>query len=112
MATKDLFVESIEKDSSKFIKVINAHSELPILPVPSCPGWNLTFLMLHLGISQRRVLKRLQDGGEGEPADLSDTGFLNLEPEWQEWLKNKKAHDDKPVLPSLVRWFEEGYKEL
>jgi uncharacterized protein (TIGR03083 family) len=54
----------------------------------------------------------LQAGGEGQPFDLRDTSFLNLEPEWQEWLKNGQAPDDKPVPPALVAWFEEGYKGL
>lgn len=112
MATKELFIGSIEKDSTRVVTAVQAHSAPPILPIPSCPGWNLTVLMLHLGSNQRRVTKRLQDGGEGQPYDLRDTGFLNLEPEWQEWLKNEKAPDDTPVPPTLVEWFEESYKGL
>jgi uncharacterized protein (TIGR03083 family) len=112
MATKDLFIESIQKDSSKVVEAVRAHSAPPILAVPSCPGWNLTFLLLHLGSSQRRVTKLLRVGGEGQPADLRDTGFLNLEPEWHQWLNNGKAPDDMPVPPALVTWFEEGSKEL
>lgn len=112
MTTKDFLVASIEQDTAKTVAAVQAHTEPPILPVPSCPGWNLTFLLLHLGANQRRIAKRLSDGGERQPADLTDNVFLKLEPEWQEWLKAEKAPDDKPLPAALIDWFEEGSKEL
>lgn len=112
MADKTFFVDSIRKGSAKVVEAVRAHSEPPILAVPSCPGWNLTLLILHLGRNHRTVTNRLKADPEAEAPSLKDTSFLNLEPDWLEWLTAGKAPDDVAVPPAMISWFEEGAQNL
>lgn len=111
MATRTFFIEALEKDSQKVIEAVRTHSEPPIPPVPSCPGWNLTMLLTHLGSTHRRATHRLRTAHETAP-DPNDKSYLKVTPEWQEWLNTGKAPDDAPIPPALIDWFEEGYKDL
>ncbi|MBN9388665.1 MAG: maleylpyruvate isomerase family mycothiol-dependent enzyme [Chloroflexi bacterium] len=111
MATRTLFIEALEKDSARVVEAVQAHSEPPTPAVPSCPGWNLTMLLTHLGSTHRRATSRLRTPGETTP-DPNDKSYLEVTPEWQEWLNTGKAPDDAAISPALVAWFEEGSREL
>jgi uncharacterized protein (TIGR03083 family) len=111
MATRTLFIETLEKDSARVVEAVRAHSEPPILAVPSCPGWNLTMLLAHLGSTHRRATSRLRADSEAT-IDPNDKSYLKVTPEWQEWLNTGKAPDAAAIPPVLVAWFEEGYKDL
>lgn len=113
MTTKALLIESVRRDGDTFADLMRAHSEPPILPIPSCPGWNLTYLLTHLGRNHRLVISRLRNrDGDPVPASFKDTGYIKLEPQWLGWLNSGKAPGDEPIPPELVKWFEEGVSEL
>lgn len=111
MTTKTAFVESVRRDAARVAEVVRAHSTPPIAAVPSCPGWNLTFLLLHLGRNHRLVISRLRSR-DGDPASLKDTSFLKLESPWLEWLNSNQAPGNEPIPAGLVEWFEAGAAEL
>lgn len=113
MTTKAFFIAAIERDAALFTAVARQHSAPPIPLIPTCPGWNLTDLLLHLGRNQRFVTTRLRNRDNGPAApDREDTSFLKLEPPWLEWLQSGKAPGDVPLPPELISWFEAGAAEL
>lgn len=113
MTTKAYFIETIERNGSIIAELMRAHSEPPILPIPSCPGWNLIDLLLHLGGNQRLLTCRLLNRDNGPvPADLKDRSFLNLEPQWLEWANRQKAPADIAIPAGLIEWYETGLSEL
>ena len=113
MTTKAFFIESVRRDATKVREVVRAHAEPPIPAIPSCPGWNLTFLLLHLGRNHRLVSSRLRSrDGDPVPASLKDLSFTRLNAPWQDWLSSGKAPDDEPIPAGLVEWFDEGAAEL
>jgi uncharacterized protein (TIGR03083 family) len=77
--------------------------------VPSCPGWSVSDLVLHLGSVHRGIAyiieKRLQ-----EPPDITKlAGSRTGGPDWPE---PERAPNRDPVPPSLIEWFAEGASVL
>jgi uncharacterized protein (TIGR03083 family) len=79
--------------------------------VPSCPGWVVTDLVLHLGLVHRLVARvvgeRLQQPPEG-----GDQSWLGLQDEWLAWLPPASAPAQSPVPPGLLDWFHAGAETL
>jgi uncharacterized protein (TIGR03083 family) len=70
-------------------------------------------LLLHLGRNHRLVISRLRHRDkEPVPASLKDTSFVQLESPWLGWLESGKAPANEPIPLELVRWLEEGAREL
>lgn len=77
--------------------------------VPSCPGWTLTDLVLHLGSVHRfaaRVIgERLREPPGGDPA-------AGLPGDWAAWLPPGRAPAGAPLPGALADWFHEGAEAL
>jgi uncharacterized protein (TIGR03083 family) len=79
-------------------------------PVPSCPGWTMTDLILHAGMVHRlaaRVIgERLQQAPGADPAEDGLPG------DWASWLPPGRAPEGTGVPAALLDWFHEGAEAL
>jgi uncharacterized protein (TIGR03083 family) len=85
-------------------------------PVPSCPGWTVTYLTLHLGFVHRLVGQTIADRLTVRP-DVSgppwtDPDWLGLPPDQAGWLRERSAPGGLPVPDGLADWFGAGAAEL
>ncbi len=62
--------------------------------VPSCPGWVVTDLVLHLGLVHRAVA-RVIGGRMQQPPAEGDRSWLGLPGPWRDWLL-RAAHPGSP----------------
>ncbi|UQI46544.1 maleylpyruvate isomerase family mycothiol-dependent enzyme [Streptomyces sp. HU2014] len=75
--------------------------------VPSCPGWSVADLVVHLGSVHRAVahiVTRRLDG----PPDPSDLSYLGLPADTHDWPLPENAPHQGPVPASLSDWFAAG----
>jgi uncharacterized protein (TIGR03083 family) len=79
--------------------------------VPSCPGWVVTDLVLHLGLVHRLVA-RVVGGRMQQPPAHDDLSRLTLPSPWRDWLPPGRAPEQSPVPADLVDWFQTGAAEL
>jgi uncharacterized protein (TIGR03083 family) len=81
--------------------------------VPSCPGWNVTDLVLHLGGVHRHVARIIREKQrEHVPISRDDLGWLGLGHPHLHWLMTGHAPRNEPLPPEVLAWFEEGASEL
>ena len=59
---KAAYLAVLHKEAALFAEVARQHTEPPIPAVPSCPEWNLTDIVLHLGGTHRFISKRIREG--------------------------------------------------
>jgi uncharacterized protein (TIGR03083 family) len=79
--------------------------------VPSCPGWVVTDLVLHLGLVHRVVARVIGERMRQPPGD-GDRSWLGLPGPWQDWLPPGRAPRQSPVPAGLLDWFQVGAAEL
>ena len=79
--------------------------------VPSCPGWVVTDLVLHLG-SVHRAVARVIGGRMQQPPAEGDQSWLGLPGPWRDWLPPGRAPRQSPVPAGLLDWFGAGAAEL
>lgn len=79
--------------------------------VPSCPGWVVTDLVLHLGMVHRLVAGVIAERMRQPPQD-GGRSFLGLPSPWQDWLPPGRAPQQSPVPAGLLDWFKAGASEL
>jgi uncharacterized protein (TIGR03083 family) len=79
--------------------------------VPSCPGWVVTDLVLHLGWVHRVVARVVGERMQQPPAQ-DDWSWLRLPGRWRDWLPPGRAPRQSPVPADLVDWFRAGAAEL
>jgi uncharacterized protein (TIGR03083 family) len=79
--------------------------------VPSCPGWVVTDLILHLGVVHRLVARIIGERMQ-EPPSRGDRSWLGLAEEWTGWLPPGRAPQRSPVPAGLPGWFHAGAAEL
>ena len=79
--------------------------------VPSCPGWVVTDLILHLGVVHR-LLARVIGERMQQPPESGARPWLGLAEEWQGWLPPARAPQRLPVPASLLGWFHDGAADL
>jgi uncharacterized protein (TIGR03083 family) len=80
--------------------------------VPSCPGWTMTDLILHLG-SAHRFVSHLIDRRIQQPPRPGDlTAWADLTGEWTAWLPPNHAPPGNAVPPALLDWFRDGAADL
>lgn len=78
--------------------------------VPSCPGWTMTDLVLHLGAVHRFVARVIGERLHQPPGGgAAGTG---LPDDWAAWLPPGRAPADSPVPAALLDWFHEGAEAL
>jgi len=80
--------------------------------VPSCPGWVLTDLVLHLGIVHRLVARIIGERMQQPPAMGGDRSWLSLAEEWGGWLPPGRAPEGSPLPGALLDWFGAGAADL
>ena len=88
-----------------------AMSSQPAPPVPSCPGWVVTDLVLHLGMVHRLVA-RVVRGRMRQPPAEGDRSWLKLPDPWRDWLPPGRAPRQSAVPAGLLDWFQAGAAEL
>ncbi|WP_371494325.1 maleylpyruvate isomerase family mycothiol-dependent enzyme [Kitasatospora sp. NBC_00374] len=79
--------------------------------VPSCPGWSVSDLVLHLGSVHRVVTHVIRDRPSRVP-DATDLGFLRLPEDTDGWPAPEHQPNLGPVPPGLGDWFTAGAAEL
>jgi uncharacterized protein (TIGR03083 family) len=79
--------------------------------VPSCPGWVVTDLVLHLGAVHRAVSHVIGERMQ-QPPERGDIPRLGLAEEWRGWLPPAHAPQRSPVPASLLDWFHHGAADL
>jgi uncharacterized protein (TIGR03083 family) len=79
--------------------------------VPSCPGWVVTDLVLHLGFVHRAVALVIAERMQQPPAE-SDRSWLGLPGPWLDWLPPGRAPQQSPVPAPLLDWFHAGAATL
>ena len=76
--------------------------------VPSCPGWTVTDLVLHLGMVHRLVARVIGERMQRPPALGGDPSWLGLAEEWHGWLPPGRAPEEAPLPTGLLDWFGAG----
>lgn len=79
--------------------------------IPSCPGWSMSDLVLHLGGVHRSVNAIVRDRLDGPP-DLAVLARTELSPDTAGWPSPDGAPTMGPVPPTLLDWFDEGADRL
>lgn len=79
--------------------------------VPSCPGWVMTDLVLHLGMVHRLVAHVIGERMQ-QPPEAVDRSWLGLTKEWRDWLPPGRAPQRSPVPAGLLGWFHAGAADL
>lgn len=79
--------------------------------VPSCPGWVVTDLVLHLGWVHRLVARIIGERMQ-EPPGPGDGSWLGLAEEWAGWLPPARAPQRSPVPAGLLGWFQAGAADV
>jgi uncharacterized protein (TIGR03083 family) len=79
--------------------------------VPSCPGWVVTDLILHLGVVHRLVARVIGERMQ-QPPERGDRRWLGLAEEWRGWLPPGRAPQRSPVPAGLLGWFHAGAADL
>ena len=79
--------------------------------VPSCPGWVVTDLILHLGVVHRFVARVIGERMR-QPPERGDRRWLGLAEEWRGWLPPGRAPQRSPVPAGLLGWFHDGAADL
>lgn len=80
--------------------------------VPSCPGWVVTDLVLHLGFVHRLVARVVGERMQQPPTDGDDRSWLGLPGPWLDWLPPGRAAQQSPVPAALLDWFHAGAANL
>ena len=75
--------------------------------VPSCPGWVVTDLVLHLGFVHRLVARIIGERMQ-QPPTAGDRAWLGLPGPWLDWLPPGRAPQQPPVPAALLDWFHVG----
>ncbi|MEU4892782.1 maleylpyruvate isomerase family mycothiol-dependent enzyme [Streptomyces sp. NPDC044780] len=79
--------------------------------IPSCPGWTMSDLVLHLGGVHRLIARVIRERLTQQP-DLTDVTLFDLPEDRAGWPGLTGAPHHGPVPVSLVDWFAEGAARL
>lgn len=78
--------------------------------VPSCPGWMMTDLILHLGSVHRFAARVIGERLQQPPC--GDAARTGLPDDWAAWLPPGRADASVPVPAALLDWFRAGAEAL
>ncbi|MDH6135736.1 uncharacterized protein (TIGR03083 family) [Kitasatospora sp. MAA4] len=79
--------------------------------IPSCPGWSVSDLVVHLG-GVHRFLHRLIGERLMTPPDAGDLSTFDLPADLADWPAPEQAPNRAPVAAQLTDWFAEGARAL
>lgn len=106
------YVRHFGKESAAFEAAAQKAAGDEVTPeVPSCPGWAMTDLVLHLGAVHRFVARVVGERMQQPPGN-GDPARTGLPEEWASWLPPGRAPADSPVPAGLLDWFHEGAEAL
>ena len=117
------YVRHFHREAQAFLAAARqAVTDDPAPAIPSCPGWTMTELVLHLGSVHRSVAHVISERLREEPED-GDLSWLGLTAEHTARLRELMAeHTDRraagkppsgrPLPPALVEWFGAGAAAL
>ncbi|MEU5189697.1 maleylpyruvate isomerase family mycothiol-dependent enzyme [Streptomyces klenkii] len=80
--------------------------------VPSCPGWSVSDLVVHLGSVHRGVAHIISHRLAGPPDPSADPSFAGLPADTPDWPRPESAPNRGPLPGSLADWFAEGAAAL
>jgi uncharacterized protein (TIGR03083 family) len=104
------FLPHFRRDVQAFETAVRkVDGDAPI--VPSCTGWTVTDLVMHLGWVQRFVV-RIVSARLQVPPDPAGREFLQLPEVAVDWPRPDTAPNHGPLPASLADWFAEGAAEL
>ena len=117
------YVEHFHREAQSFTNAARRAVGDDAAPaVPSCPGWSMTELVLHLGYVHRLIARVVSERVRAVPA-FGDLPWLGLSAEHEGWLRELLARRDaglaaaepparRPLPAALVDWFAAGAAEL
>ncbi len=79
--------------------------------IPSCPGWTMSDLVLHLGGVHRLVARVIRERLGRQP-DITDATLFELPEDREGWPAPTGGPHHGPVPVGLVDWFAEGAARL
>jgi uncharacterized protein (TIGR03083 family) len=79
--------------------------------VPTCPGWSVSDLVIHLGAVHRYVARIITERLTEQP-DSADLTFLGLPGDLQGWPRPENAPNRGPVPVGVMDWFADGASAL
>lgn len=117
------YIEHFRTEAQSFLAAARqAVGDDPAPAVPSCPGWTMTELVLHLGYVHRIIARVLSERLLAAP-EFGGLSWLGLTAEQAGWLRDLLAARDEgrtagSALPrrqlpaAVVDWFGAGAAEL
>ncbi len=103
------YLDRLRADSAALLAAARLRVEPPVPTVPSCPGWRLTDLVLHLGAVHRHTTRIVANHErEHVPISPADLGWLELEQPYLHWLASEQSPASEPLPPYVLDWFEQG----
>jgi uncharacterized protein (TIGR03083 family) len=84
----------------------------PAPAVPSCPGWRVTNLVLHLGTVHRYVARVIAGRLRDPPPEDEDLAWLAAPGEYAGWLPPGAVPGAAALPAALVDWFAAGAADL
>jgi len=102
-----------EREAAAFEAAARRTAEGGAAPaVPSCPGWTLTDLVLHLGMVHRLVARVIRERIQQQPAPADYRSWLGVPAQWSDWVPPGRAPEGGPLPTGLLDWFGAGAADL
>ena len=99
----------LRREIGEFIataRCVESADSVPLLP--SCPGWSMINVVMHLGAVHRYVTAIIGDRLLTEPS-LADLAILHLPPEHVAWPADPDSGPHLGPMPTgMLDWFAEG----
>src|SRR5690348_14500765 len=104
-----LYQDALHGDAAALVAAARLNLGSPAPSVPSCPGWTVTDLVLHLGAVHRHAVKIVTNHERAQvPISPDNLGWLELAGPYLHWLLAEHAPADQPLPPGILTWFERG----
>lgn len=106
------YLEHFHRETADFAHAARLAAAASVAPpVPSCPGWTMTDLVLHLWVVHRMLAPIIAER-RPQPPQPGDRSGLGLAAEQQGWLPPGRPLADSPVPGGLIDWFSAGADAL
>jgi len=104
-----LYQDTLHDDAIAIVAAARLNPDSFAAPVPSCLGWNVIDLVLHLGAVHRHAVKIVANHErEHVPISPDDLNWLQLAQPYLHWLLSGQAPTDEPLPLEVLTWFEQG----
>lgn len=107
------YLSALHREAAAFVAAASLATAAPAPAVPSCPGWSMTDLVLHLGAVYRHAVRIVANRQREEvPLSRDDLGWLRLGQHYIAWLVQGAAPSDVPLPTEVLAWCEQSAAEL